>query len=126
MEVMDSTALANFLIANPDLGEEALPPRLMGMEVLSTTLSETAIILEETGAGRKAIANHLSNAIVYFDVEDATLYLMACVIYARTRFTYPECVDYVYCLIDERTPHFENRELQFAFDNRLYFGDYRR
>ncbi|MBQ4255764.1 MAG: hypothetical protein II721_07265 [Bacilli bacterium] len=123
MEVLDSTALAKFLIANPDLAEECLPPHLMGAEVLSTTLCDVAYILFNLGFSRKKIADHLSNAIVSFEVEDQTLLLLATTMFARSFFTFPECIEYVYCLLDDREPHFENECLQRSFDTGEFFGD---
>lgn len=125
MEVLDSTALAKFLIANPDLAEECLPPHLMGAEVLSTTLCDVAYILSNLGYSRKKVADNLSNAIMSFDVEDATLLLMATIMFARSFFTFPECIEYVYCLADKRKPHFENEALQRSFDTREFFDDFR-
>ena len=87
-------------------------------QVLSSTLPALADALLKKGYSRREVANKLIDIISCFEVEDATLYIYAAIIFAQSDFDLADCATLAYCFTNHVAPSFGSQKLQEAYEDK--------
>ena len=88
--------------------------------IMSSTLPALAKMLLDKGYPRKQVSNKLVDFITTYEIDDATLYVYAAMIFGASEFSFEDCVSLAYCYLDEATPAFADPNLLDACMNRTY------
>ena len=84
-------------------------------QLLSSTLPRLADALLAKGYTRREVSNKLIDLIAAFEVEDATLYIYAAILFAQTEFDLSDCATLAYCFTNDVAPSFGSVALQEAY-----------
>lgn len=117
MTVLDTTFLLHHLVGF-DLKSHlsGMGLKLDEIHILSATVTETIEGLLDMGFNRRAAAKSIMELVSSFSVEDATLHLYACFVFAKSNFSYADCLNFAYARLDNVEPLFLNKGLSKAFE----------
>ena len=90
------------------------------VQILPATIADVAETLILQGEDRKDIARYILEIVTNVSVEDPTMHLYACLVFAKSDFSYPDCLVLAYAYLDHIEPTFSNPELEAAYRRGQY------